>query len=131
MTLRAVYLDASALVKLVIDEAGSDELRAFLAVSAPPVTSCISAVEVPRALARRGFAGTSAAAALTQTGQRDVDREVITAAAALGPASLRSLDAIHLATAASISRQLGALITYDQRMISEAQTLGLPVLSPA
>jgi hypothetical protein len=44
---------------------------------------------------------------------------------------LRSLDAIHLGTAASISRQLGALITYDQRMIAEAQTLGLPVLSPA
>jgi hypothetical protein len=36
-----------------------------------------------------------------------------------------------IATAASISRQLGALITYDQRMITEAQTLGLPVLSPA
>jgi uncharacterized protein len=43
---------------------------------------------------------------------------------------LRSLDAIHLATAASVRADLGALITYDSRMISEAEVLGLPVLSP-
>jgi predicted nucleic acid-binding protein len=56
---------------------------------------------------------------------------IVPAAAQIAATTLRSLDAIHLATAASISRQLGALITYDQRMISEAHTLGLPVLSPA
>jgi predicted nucleic acid-binding protein len=57
--------------------------------------------------------------------------EPIAAAAQVGGTTLRSLDAIHLATAASTSRQLGALITYDQRMITEAQALGLPVRSPA
>ena len=56
---------------------------------------------------------------------------IVPAAAQIGGMTLRSLDAIHLTTAASISRQLGALITYDQRMISEGQTIGLPVLSPA
>jgi predicted nucleic acid-binding protein len=56
---------------------------------------------------------------------------ILPAAAQIGGATLRSLDAIHLATAAGISRQLGALITYDQRMITGAQALGLPVLSPA
>ncbi|MGO9904881.1 MAG: hypothetical protein ACLPY3_04065 [Solirubrobacteraceae bacterium] len=56
---------------------------------------------------------------------------IVPAATQIGGTTLRSLDAIHLATAASISRQLGALITYDQRMITEAQTLRLPVLSPA
>jgi predicted nucleic acid-binding protein len=48
----------------------------------------------------------------------------------LGGVLLRSLDAIHLATAASVRADLGALITYDSRMISEAEVLGLPVLSP-
>jgi predicted nucleic acid-binding protein len=56
---------------------------------------------------------------------------IVPAAAQIGGMTLRSLDAIHLATAASISPQLAALITYDQRMISEAHTLGLSVLSPA
>jgi hypothetical protein len=56
---------------------------------------------------------------------------IVPAAAQIGGTTLRSLDAIHLATAASISRQLGALISYYQRMITEAHILGLPVLSPA
>jgi hypothetical protein len=56
---------------------------------------------------------------------------IVPAAAQIGGTTLRSLDAIHLATAGSISRRLGALITYAQRMITEAQTLGLPLLSPA
>jgi predicted nucleic acid-binding protein len=56
---------------------------------------------------------------------------ILPATAQMGGTALRSLDAIHLATATSISRQLGVLITYDQRMIGEAQTLGPPVLSPA
>ncbi|MGO9977142.1 MAG: hypothetical protein ACLP01_30935 [Solirubrobacteraceae bacterium] len=46
-----------------------------------------------------------------------------------GP-TLRSLDAIHLATAASIANELRVLITYDHRMASEGQALGLPVLAP-
>ena len=49
----------------------------------------------------------------------------------LGGPLLRSLDAIHLATAASITNELGVLITYDQRMINEGQALGLPVLTPS
>jgi uncharacterized protein len=48
----------------------------------------------------------------------------------IGSPLLRSLDAIHLATAASIREELGALITYDRRMLVDAQALGLPILSP-
>ena len=55
-----------------------------------------------------------------------IEPETAAPAAQIGGTTLRSLDTIHLATAASISRQLGALITYDQRMISEAQTLAPP-----
>jgi hypothetical protein len=56
---------------------------------------------------------------------------IVPAAAQIGGTTLRSLDAIHLATAPSISAELGTLITYDNRMISDSQALGLPVLSPA
>jgi predicted nucleic acid-binding protein len=55
----------------------------------------------------------------------------VPAAAQIGGTALRSLDAIHLATALSISDELGALITYDYRMVSDGQAIGLPVLSPA
>ena len=48
----------------------------------------------------------------------------------IGSNTLRSLDAIHLATAASITAELGVLITYDRRMIADAQIIGLPVLAP-
>jgi uncharacterized protein len=48
----------------------------------------------------------------------------------IGSTLLRSLDAIHLATAASIRGELGVLITYDQRMLADAEALGLPVLAP-
>ncbi len=56
---------------------------------------------------------------------------IVPTGAQIGGTPLRSLDAIHLATAASIAHPIGALITYDQRMISEALTLGPPVLAPA
>ena len=52
------------------------------------------------------------------------------AAMQIGSTMLRSLDAIHLATAASITAELGVLITYDRRMIADAQIIGLPVLAP-
>jgi predicted nucleic acid-binding protein len=55
---------------------------------------------------------------------------IVPAAAQIGQTTLRSLDAIHLATAASISRHLGVLITSDQRRISEGRAISLPVLSP-
>jgi predicted nucleic acid-binding protein len=56
---------------------------------------------------------------------------VLAAAATIGPGFLRSLDAIHLATAARLGTELGALFTYDRRMQEEAERLGLPALAPA
>jgi len=56
---------------------------------------------------------------------------VLPAAMQIGGTTLRSLDAIHLATAASIAPELGGLITYDHRMAAEGLTLGLHVLAPA
>jgi hypothetical protein len=91
----------------------------------------LATVEVTRT-ARRLVGHAPAIAAGVLAGLRLLAIEpIVPAAAEIGGTTLRSLDAIHLATAASISRQLGALIRYDPRIITEAQTLGLPVLSPA
>jgi len=49
----------------------------------------------------------------------------------LDPPLLRTLDAVHLATALSLTARLGTVVTYDRRMTEAAQHLGLPVASPA
>ena len=55
---------------------------------------------------------------------------VLEAAGVLLPVTLRSLDAIHLATAQQLGSDLGRLVTYDERMASAARALGLRVISP-
>ena len=59
-----------------------------------------------------------------------IDDSILDAAALLEPVSVRSLDAIHLATALAIGEELDMVVTYDQRMIDAAKPLGLPVASP-
>lgn len=125
------YLDSSALVKLIAIEAETAALRQELRRWPDRASSLLAMVEVARTARRLGgHAPAIAVGVLAGLRLLAID-PIVPAAAQIGGTTLRSLDAIHLATAASISRQLGALITYDERMISEAQTLGLPVLSPA
>jgi len=93
--------------------------------------SLLATVEVTRTARRLGGRAPAIAVGVLAGLRLLAIDPIVPAATQIGETMLRSLDAIHLATAASISDQLGALITYDRRMISEAQTLGLPVLSPA
>jgi predicted nucleic acid-binding protein len=125
------YLDSSALVKLIGIEAETAALRRELRRWPDRASSLLATVEVARTARRLG--GDAPAVAIgVLAGLRLLAIEpIVPAAAQIGGRTLRSLDAIHLATAASISHQLGALITYDERMLIEAQALGLPVLSPA
>jgi uncharacterized protein len=60
-----------------------------------------------------------------------VSARVLTEAAAIEQPFLRTLDAIHLAAAASMRRSLSAFVTYDKKLAAAAQEAGLPVLSPA
>jgi len=60
-----------------------------------------------------------------------IENPILEAAASVGPQTLRSLDAIHLATAQELGDDLGVLITYDRRLAEAAAELGLPVASPA
>jgi predicted nucleic acid-binding protein len=124
------YLDSSALIKLIALEAETAALRQELRRWPDRASSLLATVEVTRT-ARRLGGHAPAVATRVLAGLRLLAIDPIAPIAAqIGGTTLRSLDAIHLATAASISHQIGALITYDKRMINEGNTIGLPVLSP-
>lgn len=130
-----LYLDSSALVKLVKEEAESGALRRFLRRhrSDRRVTSALARVEVVRAVAGGGPAAVAhARRQLARVDHVNVDRDLLDEAATLAPGlTLRSLDAIHLAAARSIGADLRAVVTYDQRMKDAAVAVGLVVEAPA
>jgi predicted nucleic acid-binding protein len=130
-----LYLDSSAVVKLVQRESESNALRRFLRRHTEDrrVTSALTRVEVVRAVA--GGGSVAVGHARRQLGRLDqiaLHPVVLDAAAALAPGSLlRSLDAIHLASAQMLGTDLRCVVTYDGRMTSAAITLGLAVDAPA
>lgn len=130
-----LYLDSSALVKLVQRERESDALRRFLRRHRADqlVTSALSRVEVVRAVLTGGPpALAQARRQLARLDQILLGTEALDRAATLAPTvQLRSLDAIHLAAAQIVGADLRAVITYDRRMADAAQDLGLAVESPA
>jgi predicted nucleic acid-binding protein len=130
-----IYLDSSAIVKLVQREAESASLRRFLRkhTSSERVTSALARVEVVRAVLSGGTAAVAhARRQLDRMYQVAVDRDLLDQAASLAPgARLRSLDAVHLASAQVLAPDLLAVVTYDHRMESAAAALGLPVAAPS
>jgi uncharacterized protein len=128
MAAELAYLDASAFVKLVIEE---DESEAFeLAADAWAwASSALLEVEVPIAVRRRAPLRLDLAKGLLDSVTTlDIDAEIVAAAASVD--GLRALDAIHLATALSLGDRCGAVFTYDDRLIAAAQAHGLPVTVP-
>jgi predicted nucleic acid-binding protein len=126
-----VYLDSSAFVKLVIAEAETPALLAALAGVVRLVASEILEVEALRAIRRADGALDAAHAQLAGVRLLPLSEDVRTRAAALEPPSLRSLDAIHLATALSLGGRLEGVYTYDARMSVAARDAGLDVHAPA
>jgi predicted nucleic acid-binding protein len=132
-----IYLDASALVKLVRIEPESTALRAFL-VDADLVSSELVLAEVPRA-ARRAAADAANLAVeplLERAGElfeaialRPLDWNLLAAAGALAEPSLRSLDAIHVITAVDL-HPIDAFVTYDGRQAAAARLAGLRTEAP-
>jgi predicted nucleic acid-binding protein len=131
-----VYVDSSAIVKLIRRESETDALRAFLAGTAQdhPVavaSSAIARVEVSRATLRHDPAVTAKASEVLATFRLiSVTEQVLAQASHLPPMELRSPDAIHLATAISESNGMVAFLTYDNPQAEAARAAGLPVLSP-
>ena len=127
----AVYLDSSALVKLVVAEPESAALRRFLRGHPERVSSALARVEVLRAVRFQGPAAVERARrALARIRLLRLDDILLDAAAALEPRVLRSLDAIHLASAQALADQLDCVATYDRRMAEAAALLRIPVRAP-
>ena len=126
-----VYLDSSALVKLVITEAESSALRRYLRREPDRASCTLARVEVLRAVRGHGAAAVTRGRRLLQRlNLVQIDEELLEAAAALGPRVLRSLDAIHLAAAQLFGDELSAVVTYDRRMTTAAELLDLAVSAP-
>lgn len=125
------YLDSSALIKLVVPEAESESLRAELRRWGRHASSALARTEVVRAAARVDAAAREPAGRVVRALTLIfVTAEILDRAAGLEPLTLRSLDAVHLASALSLGRALGPVVTYDVRLGEAASTLGLDVLAP-
>src|SRR2546427_7307924 len=115
------YLDSSAVVKLAVRERESEALRKYLRRRRPLVSSALARAEVLRALLPGGEE--ALAAGRRVLGLLDLVRvndRVLNAAGAMLPPELRSLDAIHLATAERLGDELTGFVTYDERMAAFA-----------
>jgi predicted nucleic acid-binding protein len=122
-------------VKLVQKEAESEALRRYLRRhrSDERVTSALSRVEVVRAVQSGGAAAVAKARRqLARLHQVSLDASLLDAAASFAPGTLlRSLDAIHLASAQLVATDLRAIVTYDQRMAASATGMGYAVEAPS
>ena len=128
----ALYLDSSAFVKLLVEETESTAVRSFLANrGARRVSSALLRTESLRAVRHLG----PDALAKVREGLRRVDLigiddRILDAAGILEPQVLRTLDAIHLATALAVGDDLEAVVTYDERMLEAARFMGLATATP-
>ena len=128
-----LYLDSSAIVKLIASEAQTQALFEYLGSSGPAVTSTLARVEVMRAIQRVGddsHAKAKAQVTFDRIAQIRIDESILLRASTLEPAALCTLDAIHLATALSLDDHLEALVAYDRRLAEAAELLGIAVVSP-
>jgi predicted nucleic acid-binding protein len=128
---RATYLDSSAIVKLAVAEPESAALRRYLRRRRPLVSSALARAEVARALLPLGEpAVRRGQEVLARLELVRVSDRILAAAGALHPVELRTLDAIHVATAQQLGSDLARLVTYDERMHAAAQAAGCSVAAP-
>jgi len=129
-----LYLDTSALLKLIRREPESDTLADWLDAQtpAPWVSSTLIEVELPRALRRiEPSLLADVPAIVARVARYEVDEVVRATAAAYPNTALRSLDAIHLATADAVfGTQLTAFVAYDEQLLTVAAAAGLPTAAP-
>lgn len=129
-----IYFDTSALVKLIFEEDESAALTEWIALrpDIPKISSDLSIVELLRTCRRvdQDAVG-DATLLLGGVDLLPMDRAILEKAASLIPTEIRSLDAIHLASALSVKADLTALVAYDSRLCSAALESGIEVVSPA
>ena len=131
-----IYLDSCAIVKLIRPERETAALSKWLDAAADKVllSSTLAETEVPRALRRTDPSRLIAVPTiLSKINKVELDSIVRLTAAAYEDPHLRSLDAIHLASAHSLvidGSELTAFVTYDKRLLAAAQALGMPTACP-
>lgn len=129
-----LYLDSSAIVKLVSAEMESLALFEFIQSYEERISSILARVEVQRAVRRaRGTAAERRRAdrVLERISLLRIDDPILALASRVSPPDLRSLDAIHLATALSVGDAIAGVVTYDDRLARAAATARLQVFAPA
>ena len=127
------YADTSAVIKLLVEETHSKAFAAFYDdhADAEWVSSALLQIEVIRAVARAVPALLPEARdLLTAFSYIAIDEEIVDGAMSEPDRRLRSLDAIHLATARILAPELDALVTYDDRLVKAATDAGLATISP-
>jgi uncharacterized protein len=125
------YVDASALVKLVVEEPGSAAMLRWYVESETVVTSRIGIIETSRASRRAAHDPERLRRVLDSIAVIECDAVIADRAAAVVPPTVRTLDAIHVATALALGGTLDAFVTYDERLAAAAREAGLPVVAPA
>jgi predicted nucleic acid-binding protein len=128
-----IYLDSSALVKLVFEETESDALAQWLAdrQSMPKFSSELTTIELVRTCRRRDAdAVVGARQVLAGLDLIPLTADLVESASSIGPPDLRSLDAIHLSSALLISEDVTAFVAYDVRLKTAALAAGLEVVAP-
>lgn len=129
---RYAYLDTSAFVKLCWPERESAALHGYLQQWPHRVSAVLLCTEALRAAQRQPAARVEYTQRLLERmPMMEVDRGLFRQAGLLGPATMRSLDAVHVAAALALGPDLGVLITYDERLAAAARLFGLAVAAPA
>ena len=125
-------MDASAFVKLIVDEPESRAMHDFLAGEHGRfISSALLRTEAMQAAARHGPKALGVAReALGRVDLVSIDDRILDGAGLLHPDGLRSLDAIHVATAAAVGDDLSVIVTYDERMVDAASLMGLRTVTP-
>jgi len=129
----AVYLDSSAIVKLVFVEPETTALEQFLTTSPIRVSSVVAAIETMRAARLVGDPDVirHAGRVLAAIHLLELNGSIVAVASEVEPRPLRSLDAIHLASAMSLRDGLAGMVVYDKRLADAARKAGLTVWAPA
>lgn len=125
-----LYLDSSAIVKLVARERETPDLVEVLRTDPAVVSSALAWTEVIRAVRRARGPVARASAVLEGIAFVPIDEGILQAAADLEPVGLRTLDAIHIATALSLGDDIAKLVAYDRHVAEAAAAAGIPVLAP-
>ena len=127
----AWYLDTSAFLKLLVEEDGSAAMREWAVVHESLWSSQLLRTEALRAASRLDISDDAVDIALESVSLIMPSVATFYTAGHLAPHSLRSLDALHLATALEMGNDLEGIVTYDDRLIAASRDASLVVVSPA